>query len=311
MHDVIIIGAGPAGLSAALWCDELMLDALVLEQVDEIGGQLLRVYNPIANHLGAPKATDGAALRDRFAEQLKDAEFDLWTGVQIESVDLGARRLKLKSGEELSSIAIVIATGVRRRTLGVPGEAELTGRGVVWSGTRDRDYLAGKDVCVVGGGDAAAENALLLAEVCPTVTLVHRGRKLRARTEFVERIQQEHRITVFYESTLRRIIGTDEVEAVEIYRAGALKSFEMAVRGVLVRVGVEANTDLFRDQLELDAGGYVKVSSEHETSIPNVFAIGDVSNPLAPTVSGAVGAGATVAKVIAARFNQQANQQRK
>ena len=160
-------------------------------------------------------------------------------------------------------------------------------------------------MCVVGGGDAAAENALLLAEVCPTVTLVHRGKRLRARREFTERIEAEHRITVFAESVVRRIIGASEVEGVEIYRAGAIKPFEMAVRGVLVRIGVEPNTEPFRGQIDMDERGYIKVTSEQETSIRNVFAIGDVSNPLAPTISGAVGAGATAAKVIAARLGQE------
>jgi len=302
MHDVIIIGAGAAGLSAALWCDELGLDTLVLEQNSEIGGQLLRVYNPIENYLGV-RARDGREMRDLFAEQVKEAEFDLWTDVEIESVDLKAKRVLLRSGEELQSISIIIATGVRRKKLGVPGEAELAGRGVMESGTRDRDMFAGADVCVVGGGDAAAENALLLAEVCPTVTLVHWGKKLRARPEFVERIRSEHCITVFTDAVVRRIIGETEVEGVEIERAGAIKPFQMAVKGVLVRIGVEPNTELFRDQLHTDERGYIIVTGEQETSATNVFAIGDVSNPLAPTISGACGAGATAAKVIAARLN--------
>ncbi len=304
MHDVIIIGAGAAGLSAALWCDELGLDTLVLEQGREVGGQLLRVYNPIENYLGV-RARDGREMRDLFAEQVKDAEFDLWTEAEIESVDLKAKRIALRSGEELQAISIIIATGVRRRTLGIPGEMELMGRGVMESGKRDRDMFAGKDVCVVGGGDAAAENALLLAEVCPTVTLVHRGQKLRARTEFIERLRGEHCITVFKESVVRRIIGEQEVEGVEIMRGGAIKPFQMAVRGVLVRIGVEPNTELFREQIHLDERGYIVVTGEQETSASNVFAIGDVSNPLAPTISSATGAGATAAKVIAARLNER------
>jgi thioredoxin reductase (NADPH) len=303
MHDVIIIGAGPAGLSAALWCDELGLDTLVLEQSAEIGGQLLSVYNRIENYLGA-HARDGLGMRDLFAEQLKDAEFDLWTDVEIESVDLKSKRIVLRSGEELQAISIIIATGVRRRRLGIPGEMELKGRGVMESGTRERDAFAGKDVCVVGGGDAAVENALLLAEVCPTVTLVHRGKKLRARAEFVERLRGEHCITVFKESTLLRIIGESEVEGVEIMRAGALKPFQMAVKGVLIRIGVEPNTELFTEQVHMDERGYIVTTGEQETSVGNVFAVGDVSNPLAPTISGATGAGATAAKVIAARLNQ-------
>ena len=305
MHDVIIIGAGPAGLSCAMWCDELGLDTLVLEREAEVGGQLLWVYNPVRNHLGV-EAEDGRELRELFAAQVSDRDFDLWTQARIEEVDLRAKRVRLGSGEELRSIAVVLATGVRRRRLGVPGEEELRGRGVIESGQRDRDLVAGRDVCVVGGGDAAAENALLLAEVCPTVTLVHRGEKLSARPDFVERLRGEHCITVFTGATLQRVIGSEQVEAVEILRRGAIKPFQMAVGGVLVRIGVEPNTELFKEQLDVDERGYVRVDARQETSVENVFAVGDVSNPLAPTVSGAVGAGATAAKVIASRLGRAA-----
>ena len=302
MHDVIIIGAGPAGLSTAFWCDELGLDTLVLEQADRIGGQLHRVYNPIADYLGV-KARNGAEFLERFAKDVESAEFDLWTQAAITSVDLKAKRIELASGESLQSIAIVIASGVSPRELGVPGEKEFVGKGMIESGARDRQLFAGHDVCVVGGGDAAVENALLLAEVCPTVTLVHRGKKLRARREFTERLQAIHCITVFTESVLTRIIGDDHVQAVEIRRKAGIKPFQLAVRGVLIRIGVEPNTQLFRDQVETDEKNFIKVSSTQETSVPMVFAVGDVSNPLAPTISSAAGAGATAAKVIAARLN--------
>jgi thioredoxin reductase (NADPH) len=303
MHDVLIIGAGPAGLSAARWCDELGLDTLVVEQSDEVGGQLLSVHNPIENYLGA-RATNGRELRDRFVEQTQECDFDLWTNIEIDNVDLKAKRVVLRSGEELQSIAIIIATGLRRRRLGIPGETEFQGRGIIESGSRDRDQVAGKDVCVIGGGDAAAENALLLAEVCPTVTLVHRGRNMSARREFTEQLHTHHCITVFRESNVRRIIGRDAIEAVEIERSGALKPFEMAVQGVVIRIGWEPNTDFVLGQLEQDQRGYVIVGSQQETSVANVFAIGDVANPLAPTIAGAVGAGATAAKVIATRLQK-------
>ena len=130
---------------------------------------------------------------------------------------------------------------------------------------------------------------------------------MRARAEFAERIKGDHRITVFTETTLRAILGGDRVESVEILRAGALKPMRMAVRGVLVRVGVEPNTELFRGQIHTDERGYVVVTGEQETSAEMVFAVGDVSNPLAPTVSGAAGAGATAAKVIATRLNASRN----
>ena len=302
MHDVIIIGAGPAGLSTAFWCDELGLDTLVLEQAEQIGGQLHRVYNPIENYLGL-KTRNGPDLLELFARDVDDAEFDLWTGTNITSVDLKAHRISLQSGENLQSIAIVIATGVRPRQLNVPGEKEFAGKGMIESGARDRQLFAGQDVCVVGGGDAAVENALLLAEVCPTVTLVHRGKKLRARRELAERLQPNNCITVFTESVLMRIIGDEHVQAVEIQRKEGLKPFQLAVRGVLIRIGVEPNTELFREQLETDEKGFIAVNSQQVTNVPMVFAVGDVSNPIAPTISGATGAGATAAKVIAARLN--------
>ena len=302
MHDVIIIGAGPAGLSTAFWCDELGLETLVLEQSEQVGGQLHRVYNPISNYLGL-KARNGADLLEHFAADVDSADFDLWTQASITSVDLKAKRVALASGEELQSIALVIATGVSPRKLGVPGEKEFAGKGMIESATRDRQVFAGQDVCVVGGGDAAVENALLLAEVCPTVTLVHRGKKLRARQEFTEKLQSQHCITVFTESVLTRIMGQDRVEAVEIQRKQGLKPFQLAVRGVLIRIGVEPNTGLFREQLETDEKGYVVVNSLQETNVPMVFAAGDVSNPVAPTISSATGAGATAAKVIASRLN--------
>ncbi|HEX7997005.1 MAG TPA: FAD-dependent oxidoreductase [Pyrinomonadaceae bacterium] len=301
MHDVIIIGAGAAGLSAALWCDALGLDTLLLEAATETGGQLLSIHHTIENYLGC-RAANGRELRDLFAAQADEAEFDLWTEVEIESVDLQAKRIGLRSGEELQAISIIIATGVRRKVLDIPGEAELRGRGMIESARRDRESFAGMDVCVIGGGDAAVENALLLAEVCPTVTLVHRSKKLRARTELVERLRTNHCVTVFTEATVRRIIGEGAVEGVEIFRRGAIKPFEMAVRGVLVRIGMEPNTELFREQLHMDERGYIITTGEQETSAGNVFAVGDVSNPLAPTISGATGAGATAAKVIASRL---------
>ena len=303
MHDVLIIGAGPAGLSAARWCDELGLDTLVLEAAEKVGGQLLLVRNPIENYLGV-RAANGPELRDLFVEQTKDCDFDLWTNVEIAGMDLKAKRVLLRSGEELQSIAIIIGTGLRRRKLGIPGEDEFIGRGMIES-SGDRSAFAGRDVCVIGGGDAAAENALLFAEVCPTVTLVHRGKKLRARREFTEALHTNHCVTIFPESVVHRIIGGDRIEAVEIERAGAIKPFQMAVQGVIVRVGFEPNTELFRDQLEMDSRAYVITSSRQETSVENVFAVGDVANPLAPTISGAVGAGATAARVIASRLQRR------
>lgn len=301
MHDVLIIGAGPAGLAAAFWCDQLGLDVLVIEQEPEIGGQLHSIYGAINNYPGL-HAKDGKAFLESFAAGAAEAGFDLWTNVEIANIDLVAKRVTLKSGEDLPAITIIIATGVRRRTLGIPGETEFEGKGIIESGARDKALYAGKDVCIIGGGDAAIENALLLAEGCATVTVVNRSKKLRARREFTEQLGTNHCVTVFNEAIATRILGSSAVEAVEIQRKQALKPFQMAVKGVLIRIGVTPNSDLFRDQIKLDDDGYIAITSQQETNIKNVFAIGDVANPLAPTISGAAGDGATAAKVIAARL---------
>ena len=150
MHDVIIIGAGPAGLSAALWCDDLGLDTIVLERNEHTGGQLHTIYGPVENYPGL-RANNGSEFFERFSERVGDAEFDLWTNVEIESVDLKAKRVRLRSGEELQSISIIIATGVRRRQLGIPGESEFVGHGIIESASRDRNDFAGRDVCIIGG----------------------------------------------------------------------------------------------------------------------------------------------------------------
>jgi thioredoxin reductase (NADPH) len=306
MYDVIIIGAGPAGLSAALWCDELGLDALVLERNAKIGGQLHSIFNAIENYPAA-RFENGAAFAESLSAQIADGDFDLWTEAEVESVDIRAKKVALRSGEQLQSISIIIATGVRRRVLGIPGEKEFAGKGIIESGTRDRELYAGRDVCVIGGGDAAVENALLLAEACPTVTLVHRGKRLRARPEFAERLHTNHCITVFPESQVTRILGGDRVEAVEIWRREGIKPFQLAVGGVLIRIGVTPNTELFAGQLAFDNEGFIVTNSSHETNNTNVFAIGDVSNPLAPTIVGGTGAGATAAKVIAARLGNRSS----
>jgi thioredoxin reductase (NADPH) len=304
MHDVVIIGAGPAGIAAALWCEELGLEPLLLEAAPTPGGHLHSIYNPIHNY-PACAFENGEQFFQRLSADLDSAEFDVWTQTEIESVDLKGKRVSLRSGEELQAIFLIIATGTKRRELGIPGEKELAGKGILESGVRDAELYRGQDVCIVGGGDAAVENALLLAQTSATVTLVHRRKRLRARQEFVEQLRGNHCITFFTEALVTRIIGTDRVEGVEISKQGALKPVQMAVRGVLIRIGVEPNTSLFADQVARDEQGYLVVNSQQETSIPNVFAIGDVANPLAPTISGAVGSAATAAKVIASRIGNK------
>ncbi len=299
--DVIIIGAGVAGLSAALWCDELRLDALVLEQSDQIGGQLLWTYNPIHNHLGAI-AENGRELRDKFAAQLQTRKFELRLTVKIDSVDLAEKVVVLKNGESLSAKFIILATGIRRRKLGIAGEDEFIGKGILASGKRDSEKVAGKKVLVVGGGDAACENALILAEKATKVWLAHRRREFRARREFLAQIAENPKIETLLDTSITKILGHENVEAVELQRNNDDKPFQLNVEAVLIRIGVMPSTELFDGQINLDSNNYIETDKNSETNLKGIFAIGDVANPLSPTISTAIGDGASVIKFLFTRL---------
>jgi thioredoxin reductase (NADPH) len=297
-YEVIVVGAGAAGLSAASWCDELGLKTIVLEQSNEIGGQLLHVFNPIENHLGAPPVRDGRELRDLLQTQISKRNFELKLNARIFRIDAAAKQIFMQNGEILSSLFVVLATGVRRRKLNVSGETEFVGRGVLESGKRAAEKVAGKTVVVVGGGDAAAENALILSATAQKVYLVHRRGELRARREFAEKVKAHPHIELLTETRLSAICGTEKVESAVLQKNDG-KPFEISCDFILIRAGVEPNTDFFRDQIKTDSLGYVEINHLCETSAANVFAVGDVANPSAPTVSTAIGTGATAAKVIA------------
>lgn len=303
-HDVVIIGAGAAGLSAGLWCDELGLKTLVLEETAEIGGQLAWVYNSIENHLGAEKIANGRELRDKFAAQIAQRKFDIRPKALISKVDLAAKKIALENGKQFSARFLILATGVRRRQLNVPGESEFKERGWLESGKRDSHLVTGKTVGIVGGGDAAVENALILSKVAKQVYLIHRSGKFRARPEFLAQIKQQSRITILINTKVLEIIGDTQINRLKLQKDDLAKPFEISVEAVLLRIGVEPNSQLFGNQLKTDSDGYIQVDSCGETSVRDVFAIGDVANPLAPTISGAVGMGATAAKVIANRFSR-------
>jgi len=302
--DVIIIGGGAAGISAALWCDDLKLNALLLEREAELGGQLPRVYNPIKNHLGI-ETQNGSEMRDRFVKQIENRRFTIRLESEIARVNLRKKSVTLGGGETFSAEAIIIAAGVRRRKLNVAGEDEFRDRGIIESGKRDADLLKDKNVCVIGGGDAAFENALILAETAASVTLVHRREIFRARAEFIEQARSNPKIMTLTETAVRKISGGGRIEAVELENLKTRKTFVRNIQAVLIRIGVEPNTDFLRGQIELDEGGYVKINQNSETSIENIFAVGDAANPIAPTISSAVGMGATAAKSISFKSKVQ------
>ena len=301
--DVIIIGGGAAGMSAAMWCDELGLSALLLERSDELGGQLLWVYNPIENHLGI-KAENGRRLRDVFLNQIENRKFYLKTKAKISEIDLENKKVFLENGEFFSAETFIIATGVRRRKLGIEGEEKFQDKGILHSGKRDKDFVKNKKVVIIGGGDAAIENALILSETASEIIVIHRRKEFRARQEFLEKAEKTSTISLLPETIPTKISGGTTVEKIEIKNVRTEELSTLSTDAILFRIGVVPNTEIFSEKLFLDKNGYIKINAEGETNVERIYAIGDVSNPVSPTVSTAVGTGASAAKIIFAKLKQ-------
>lgn len=289
--DLVIIGAGPAGLSAALWAASLDLVPLVLEAADRTGGQLHRIHFEPKNAVGHA-AGDGAALNARIAEQVRRQGIAVRTGVRVTGIRSEGAQVTIETvaGPERSRAAIV-ASGLRRRTLGVPGERELTGRGVTDSATRDLERLAGRDVIVVGGGDAAFENALKLDAAGCRVTIAVRG-PVHARDAFRARVAARP-VEVLHEHRTTAILGEESVRAVRFETpAGTL---ERPAQAVVVKIGQMPDTAWCAAALACDPDGYVRVDAALRTSLPRVWAAGDVTRPVVPGIVVAEGHGAIAA----------------
>lgn len=294
--DVVIVGGGPAGMAAALWSDELGLASCLLEKGNSLGGQLSWIHNPIRNYPGA-EFRDGAECLKGFEASISDRRFEFFPNVSTFSV-VSATREVMTSAGSFSGKAIVIASGVRRRELSVPGEAEFRGSGILESGSRDRRSVDGLDVAVVGGGDAALENALLLAEFANKVYIVHRRDRFSAREEFVAAVAAIPKIECLLETNVERFGGENELEFVDVIGTGG-SSCRLSISNAVIRIGVVPNSELLVNAAELDDRSYVKVDSLGRTSAEGVYAIGDVANPVAPTIASAVGTAATAIKSIA------------
>jgi thioredoxin reductase (NADPH) len=296
-HDVLIIGAGPAALSAALWLRDFGLGAILLEQNSQPGGQLHDIHAPIPNYLTA-FGWDGERFAGVALADARSAELEILVGEAVRHV--ARRELRVERGRErLRGRAILLATGLRRRKLGVPGEDALLGRGVSHSANRDRMRFTGQPVAVVGGGTAAVEDALLCAEAGSDVTLIHRSPRFKSRDDFLKRARAHPRIRFVVNAAVRGIVGTERVEAVRYRRRGLRKDEEVRVDGVFVRIGWEPETEAVRGVVRLDRAGFVKVGEGGRTSARGIYAAGDVCSPRCPSIANAVGQGAAVAWEIA------------
>jgi thioredoxin reductase (NADPH) len=291
--DALILGGGVAGLTAALTLHGFGLRTLVVEEARSPGGQLHEIHAPITDH---PLAfgSDGARFAALVLESARRAELSILVGSPVTRISARTHTLA-RERETLRARTLLIATGLRRRWLGIPGERELLGRGVSLSANRDRTVYAGKPVVVIGGGTGAVEDALLCAEVGSPVTLLNRSSRFRARTDFLDRARKNAGIRIILNAEARKFLGKESVEGIEYRAKGSRVTRTLKADGIFVRIGWEPRTELLRRQLALDRGGYVRVRPGGMTAVPGVFAAGDVCSPRCPTIANAAGQGAAAA----------------
>ncbi len=292
--DVLIVGGGAAGMSAAIWCRELGLQCAVVEQSGELGGQLNRIHSAIENYPGIVKI-ESSELIATFASQLSRFSVPVINasavGFKVEPLSM-----ELSTGEWISPKALIIASGVRRRKLGVPGESEFAQHGIIDSGARDPSAVSGKTVLIVGGGDAAIENATILAPFAKQVFVVHRRSEFSARDEFISQAKGLDNVEFITNSSVLRFDGSDRLEKVTIQNLHTGSETSVTIQNALIRIGVVPNSDLFKDAVMTDPAGYIEVDSACRSNLSKVFAAGDVANPIGPTIASAIGMGATAAK---------------
>jgi len=244
-------------------------------------------------------------MRDRFLHHIENKDVKRLTAVSIVGVDLAEKSGFMVDGTRFAGQAIIIATGVRRRKLSVPGEERFAGSGILESGVKNRGDVRGKTVVIVGGGDAALENAIILSETAEKVIVVHRRADFSARAEFIDRVMEISNISCVFQTTISAINGNLSVASVELHDAISGRRTRIAADAVLIRIGVIPNTELFRGQLALDQNKYIEVKANCATNVDCIYAVGDVANPGSPTISTAVGMGATAAKSIKIRLSQR------
>lgn len=294
--DVLVIGAGIAGLSAAIWARRLDLTVAVFEQSQAIGGQLRQIHMPVADYPGL-QPTGAGELAGQLREQAEAAGAVIWTGQPVLHLDARAQTCITQQGPAVGR-AVVMATGLSPRRLGLEGEAALTELGLIRRPSADLSWFRGRRVTVVGGGDRAAENLLLLAPVAREIWLIHRGAHLRTRPQFLHRLQAVGNLSIRYETAVTGLMHRDGVIGLSLTSRGRTEQVESDA--LCIYIGNQPNSQLLAGQVQMTADGYLKTDNTGQTSLPGVYAVGDVCTPPAyQSLVGAAGQAMVVAKQIA------------
>ena len=290
VYDMIIIGGGPGGYTAALYAARAGLDAVVLEKLSA-GGQMAQTHQ-IDNYPGFPEGIDGFQLAEQMQQQAE--RFGAKTEyAEVYAVDLSSDPKKVETSEgDFYGKTVVIATGAGPRELGLPGEKALTGRGVAYCAACDGMFYRGKTVAVVGGGNSAAADALLLSRVAKKVILVHRRDSLRATKIYHAPLMPAENVEMRWNSVVTELLHQEKVIGVRLKNILSGEETELSCDGVFVSVGRKPAAELVAGQLELDSGGYIKAGEDTRTSLPGVYAVGDVRTKLLRQVVTAVADGA-------------------
>jgi len=294
-YDVIIIGGGPAGLTAAIYAARARLSTLVLEQAI-VGGQII-LTSEVENYPGFDEVIGGAELAMKMEKQARRLGVEIQQQI-VSSIDLHAKTLSIND-TVYSAKALVIATGTQPKKMGIPGEDTLVGRGVSYCAVCDGAFFKGKVVAVIGGGDAAVEESLYLSRLASKVFLIHRRDALRAEKIIQEKAFATSNIEILWSLRPVEIKGARIVEQVILENVKTGEKTELPVNAVFVYIGQQPNTDFLNGQLNLDATGFIVTNEKMETSIPGVYAIGDVRDTVLRQVITAAADGAVAASEIA------------